>query len=598
MTQNPPARDPLRDDLRNFIYLLWKHLGLPEPTGVQYDIATYLQMGPKRRIIQAFRGVGKSWLTAGYVLWRLYRDPNERILVVSANEDRATAFTTFVRRVLEEWPVLASIRPDRTKKTKGLRDSALSFDVLGARPHQSPSLRAAGITGQITGGRASLIVADDVEVPKNTQTQVMRDRLAELVKEFDAVLMTDDDLKAIGLPKAEVVYLGTPQTEMTLYRTLEQRGYQTRVWPARFPDEKQRAAYGPRLAPYVLELLAADPKLADIGFGRGAPVDPQRFSDLDLLEREASYGRSGFKMQYMLDPTLADEERYPLKLADLMVFDLHPKEAPMKFIWASSPDLAISDLQSPGLAGDRFYRPMFVSKENFLPYQGVIMAIDPAGRGGDELAYAIVAQLHGLLFLLRCKGRKGGYSDANLELLAREAKRFSVTEVYLEANFGDGMFSKLLSPWLQKIHPCAIEEDHSTGQKELRIIDTLEPVMNQHRLIVDRMVIKEDAENPHGYPEETAMHYRLFHQLTRITRDKGALRKDDRVDALALAVARWTQVLDLDNDKAEQAHLETVRLQELERFMDAAGGVLPRQSSLDEMFEGMDVPGYDTMLST
>ena len=49
--------EPLKD-FRNFLYMAWEHLGLPDPTPIQYDIAEFIQKGPKRRVIQAFRGVG------------------------------------------------------------------------------------------------------------------------------------------------------------------------------------------------------------------------------------------------------------------------------------------------------------------------------------------------------------------------------------------------------------------------------------------------------------------------------------------------------------------------------------------------------------
>jgi hypothetical protein len=558
--------DPILSDFRNFVFVLWKHLGLREPTGIQYDIAQFLQHGPRRRIIQAFRGIGKSWITAAFVLWRLCRNPNERILVVSANEDRATQFTTFCRRLIEEAPFLRHLAPK-----KGTRDSALAFDVAGSMAHQSPSLRAAGITGQITGGRASLIVADDIEVPKNSLTQTMRDRLSEAVKEFDAIIMAEDDLEQIGLAASEVVYLGTPQTEATIYRTLESRGYVTRIWPARYPNAKMQVLYGDRLAPSLLKHLQGDPSLAAACDGMGAPTEPRRFPDLDLRGRESSYGRSGFALQFMLNPSLADQDRYPLKLSDLMVLDCDPKLGPIQAVWASSPELARSDLPNVGLTGDRLYRPIFVTKDNYVPYTGVVMSIDPSGRGSDELGYAIVAMLNGYLFILRAKGLKGGYSDANLQLLAQEAKRFAVNDIVVESNFGDGMFTKLLSPFLSRIHPCHIEEVHSSVQKERRIIDTLEPVMNQHRLIIDAQVVKDDHVNYNDYSEELAPRYQLLYQLTRITKDKGSLAKDDRLDALAMAVAYWVEVMDKDTTRIQEEHREALLMGEVEKFIEQAG---------------------------
>ena len=56
----------LQDDFKLFLQALWDQLDLPSPTRAQYAIADYLQHGPKRLQIQAFRGVGMSWITGGY----------------------------------------------------------------------------------------------------------------------------------------------------------------------------------------------------------------------------------------------------------------------------------------------------------------------------------------------------------------------------------------------------------------------------------------------------------------------------------------------------------------------------------------------------
>ena len=563
--------NPILSDFRNFVYVVWKHLGLPDPTPVQYDIASYLQHGPKRSIIQAFRGVGKSWLTSALAVWLLLRDPQLKIEVVSASKDRADAFSTFVKRLIHELPMCAHLRA-----RPGQRDSSLVFDVGPARPDHSPSVKSVGITGQLTGSRADVLIADDVEVVGNSLTQTMRDKLAMLVQEFDAILKP--------LDSSRIIYLGTPQTEMTLYAQLETRGYQTRVWPARYPAPSKVVRYGARLAPMVREALERDADLGTKCGGQGAPVDPIRFHDLDLMEREASYGRSGFAMQFMLDPSFSDSDKFPLKLSDLIVLDCDRKMGPIKAVWGSSPELARSDLPVVGLSGDRLYRPMWVSKENYVPYTGVVMAIDPAGRGTDELGYAIVAMLNGYLFVLRARGLKGGYADENLEMLAKEAKRFGVNHIRIESNFGDGMFAKLFSPVLSRIHPCHIEDERSSQQKERRIIDTLEPVMNQHRLIMDAKVIADDFENYNDYSQETAARYQLFYQMTRLTKDKGSLAKDDRLDALAMAVAYWVEVMDKDTASVEREHFEMLRQQEINRFIESFGGELRGDSLIAQEF--------------
>lgn len=541
----------LLDDFRNFVWWLWQKLGLPDPTLVQYDIAGYLQKGPRRRMIQAFRGVGKSWITAAYVIWRLLRNHNERILVVSASKDRADAFSIFVKRLITDINELHFLRPK-----SGQRDSNISFDVGPSEPHQAPSVRSVGITGQLTGGRASVIIADDVEVPKNSLTHTMREKLSEAVKEFDAVLS----------PGGEVIYLGTPQTEMSLYNQLPGRGYEVRIWPARFKRDVF-ARYGEKLAPMIAKMAADNDALFRDCNGRGAPTDSARFDDLDLLEREASYGRSGFALQFMLDTTVSDADRYPLKLSDLVVMAVNSEVAPAKVAWGSSPDQLIHNLPVVGLAGDRLYRPLFVHKD-FVPYTGVVMAIDPAGRGGDELAYAVIAMLNGFLWVLDCKGLKGGYADTNLETLARIALRHKVKQIIVEENFGDGMFTKLLTPFLARIYPCTTEEVKHSIQKEKRIIDVLEPVMNQHRLVVSEQLIQDDAK-----VEEPK--FQLFYQMTRVTKDRGALAKDDRLDVLAMAVQYWVEQMDRDVRTIERDHKAKLLDAEIEKFLKHCLGETP-----------------------
>lgn len=548
----------LKADFRNFVFYLWNFLGLPPPTECQYDIALWLQRGPRRRMVEAFRGVGKSWLTAAYVLWRLFQDCNERILVVSASKDRSDAFTIFVRRLIEEVPILQYLRPD---PRKGHRDSAISFDVGPSDAHQAPSVKSVGITGQIAGSRATIIVADDVEVPKNSLTQTMRDRLSEAVKEFDAVIVPD-----IG----EIIYLGTPQTEMSVYNKLPERGYEVRIWPARYRKNIFETA-ADKIAPMLLERAQKDPSLFEAYNGRGAPTDPKRFSDTDLLAREASYGRSGFALQFMLDTTVSDAERYPLKLSDLIVHTVNKEMAPIKIAWGSSPELVHSGVPVVGLAGDRLHRPMFVSKD-FLEYQGVCMAIDPSGRGADETGYAVVAMLNGFLWVLEVGGFRAGYDDSVLESLARIAKRNKVKHIVIEENFGGGMFTKLLTPWLTRIYPCTTEDINSSVQKEKRIIDTLEPVMNQHRLVVDEKLIQEDAR-------VDDQKYQLFYQMTRITRERGALAHYDRLDVLSMAVAYWVEQMDKDVTGIEDEAKAKALDEELRKFAESVLGRKPKPNN-------------------
>lgn len=536
-------KHPVLSDFRKFSYVIWKHLNLPEPTPVQFDIAHYLQHGPRRSVIEAFRGVGKSWLTSAFVCWLLVNNPQLKILVVSASKERADAFSTFVKRLINEIPMLQHLKPQ-----DGQRDSVIAFDVGPATPDHSPSVKSVGITGQITGSRADVLIADDVEVPNNSSTQMMRDKLSEAVKEFDAILK----------PGGRIIYLGTPQTEMSLYNQLPERGYEVRIWPALFPELAQVIKYQGKLAPMVTQALEVDANQA------GKPTDPKRFGEEDLMERKSSYGKAGFALQFQLDTSLSDADRYPLKVSDLVIQNLNPTMGHLKVAWAAAPELCINDLPNVALTGDRFYRPMWHS-DDMSEYTGAVMSIDPSGRGKDETGYACVKALAGNLFLTEAGGITGGYEMDTLEALAYAAKRNQVKYIIIEANFGDGMFTQLLKPVLARIYPCTVEEVKHSQQKEARIIDTLEPVMSTHRLIVDQRVIQKDFDSAKD------IKYSLFYQLTRLTRDRGALVHDDRLDALAIAVAYWVESMARDNNKAA-ADIKSMAIdRELKKFM---GGIL------------------------
>lgn len=552
--------DPLKADFRNFLFVCWKHLfpGLsPEgrpvvPTKVQYDIAKFLQHGPKRSIIEAFRGVGKSWVTSAFVCWLLYCDPQLNILVVSASKQRSDDFSTFTMRLIFEMEILAHLKPGKDQ-----RCSKVSFDVGPARASHAPSVKSLGITSQIAGSRADVLIADDIEVPNNSDTQLKRDKLSEQIKEFDAVLK----------PGGRIIYLGTPQTEQSIYNILPDRGYVVRIWPAYYPSGERREKYGSRLAPMISTELDKEPDR------EGYPTDPERFSATDLRERELSYGRSGFALQFMLDTSLSDADKYPLKLSDLMIMGLNPKKAPSECIWSSSPEKVLNDLPMVGMAGDRYYRPTFISDE-WVDYEGSIMFVDPSGRGKDETSWSVVKLLHGTLYLT-CMGatRGNGYDEENLDAILRDAKDQSVNLILVEPNFGDGMFAQLLRARAILKYPVKIEDaDWAKSQKEARIVDTLEPIMNQHRLVVCSSVVEKDYRSTENLPGEDVIRLRLFYQMTRMTRTKGALVHDDRLDALAGAVAYWVEHMSRNTAKAAEDHRDDLMQQEIDKFLEAFDG--------------------------
>lgn len=536
-----------REHFRCFLALVWSHLGLPMPTPTQIEIADYLQYGGRNIIIHAMRGEGKSWITAAFVLWCLWNNPKINVMVVSASGSKALEFSTFAKRLILEMPLLQHMRP-RTDQ----RDSVQAWDVNGAGISQAPSVKSVGITGQITGSRADLIVADDIETITNSLTSDQRDKLLHLVTEFVSVLK----------PSGRVAFLGTPQSIETIYRELAKRGYTPRYWPGRIPSREKLDIYNGALAPSIRKQI-------ENGVPEWTPTDPDRFTDAVLREKEMQMGRSNFMLQFMLDTTLSDAERYPLKTSDLVVLPLNLDVAPTRLQWASIRECLLKDIPGIGFAGDRWYTACYRSPE-WVKYDGTVMSIDPSGKGSDETTYAVVKELHGNLYVMDCGGFRGGYDGKTLEALANKAKQFGVNQVIVEANFGDGMFTKLLQPVMAKIHPCKIEEVKHSKQKELRIIDTLEPLMNSHRLIVDQSLVEREVSAALDSASDDRIIYNLFYQMTRITKERGALKHDDRLDALAMACAYWVDSVAQDADRMAR-ELEEEKLEKtLEEFVEFA----------------------------
>ncbi|MDA9059170.1 phage terminase large subunit, partial [Planktomarina temperata] len=325
----------------------------------------------------------------------------------------------------------------------------------------------------------------------------------------------------------------------------------------------QTVGYGLKLARLISNAMAANDLLV------GEPTDPARFSEFDLLEREASYGRSGFALQFMLDTRLSDAERYPLKVSDLIVMDIPTQEAPEKVSWSSDSQYIVEELPNVAFNGDHYHKPMFMSSE-FVEYTGSVMSIDPSGRGKDETGYAVVKMLNGYLYVRRCGGIAGGYSEEALKKLAVIAKEEQVNEIIVESNFGDGMFNQLFMPVLNKVHSVTMSEVRHNTQKERRIIDVLEPVMNQHRLVMDKKVIQKDFDSCQHLPPEQALRYQLMYQLTRLTADRGALTNDDRLDALAMACQYWVDAMAQDVEQRMGVRKEELMAAEMNRLREQA----------------------------
>jgi hypothetical protein len=484
-------------------------------------------------------------------------------MIISASKERADNMSIFLQKIIIETPWLSHLQP----KSDDSRWSRISFDV-NCSPHQAPSVKSVGITGQLTGSRADLMILDDVEVPGNSMTELMREKLLQLCTEAEAILTPKDD--------SRIMYLGTPQTTFTIYRKLAERSYRPFVWPSRYPRKGKLSQYEGLLAPQIQEDL-------DMGADEWSVTDPDRFSEEDLIEREAAMGRSNYMLQFQLDTSLSDAEKFPLKMADLVVTSVNPTTAPDNVVWCSDPANVIKDAPTVGLPGDYFYSPMQLQGE-WGPYDETICSVDPSGRGTDETAAAFISQRNGFLYLHEMRAYRDGYSDDTLLNILRGCRKYKVTKLVVETNFGDGMVSELFKKHIQQTQQhIDIEEIRANVRKEDRIIDALEPVLNQHRLVVDRSVIDWDYRSNKDSAPESRLLYMLFYQMSRMCREKYAVKHDDRLDCLAMGVKYFTDALSISAQ-------EQINLRKREEWDDILEGFLEDpQSSANHITLGMDV---------
>jgi len=512
-------------DFRNHLYACIKYLFGVSPTDLQYAMADALQSYSVDMQLQAGRGAGKSVLTSILASWFLLRDPNCTVMVLSATAQKAVEFISMTRRILDLVPYCSHLAPK-----EHMIDNAFAFNC-GARTKvgQDSSVFARGITSQITGSHADIVISDDIEIEGNSDTEVQREKLLNRLHE----------LEQIRNPGGRVIMLGTPQTRDSIYNKLAQ-SYPQIKFPAVIPDPTI-SSQCENVADWIM-MLDGEP---------GTSTQPERFSQELLEERKAKIGPTKFDLHYRLDCSLADVGKYPLRLADLIVFDVDSEMFPEKVVWANAEPY--KHVPSFGMSGDKLYKPMYIAPD-FVPYTQTVVFVDPSGRGSDETAVCVASCVNGYIVVHELFGLDGGYDDTTLERIAKKALQYNASTIRVESNFGDGTVAALLRPIANRIcGRVAIEDYRVSGQKERRMISNIEPVMASHRLVFDTKAIRQ---------EKTQV------QITRLTDMKGALKHDDRVDVLSAACDYWRDWLQVDVDAEAEKNMRKAEEEYLKMWSD------------------------------
>lgn len=491
----------------------------------------------RRRGVLAFRNAGKThWGSICLALYRLFRDPNRKVIIVSKSANAARETMLAIRNLMADVWFLRHLLP-----REGQRDNLEALDVGPAQPAKQPSIKALGIEGQLAHNRAHTVVADDVETEGNSQTPEARQRLELLVTEFTAWLYEDrpegnvDGLVA-SVDPVEIVYFGTPKHEETLYNKLGESGTAFRAYPICLPGPEEQVK---NLAPLLSERIANGAK-------PGEPTCPHRFNRLEVADR-MSVGRHVFLREYMLISNLADSNRYPMRLSDIIVHSCDKARAPVSFVWGTRDHNGSTDSGLPtlGPTNDRLHRPVFIDAK-YAPYNAVKAGIDPSGKGKDRTGLSIAGELAGFFHLMYNQGLDGRDTTEVCDQIAKQLRTHGVTEAYFEQNIDAmGLWEQVmlqairthtLQPGQDPLYPqgwtCSLTPVPSHAQKETRIIAVVEPLLSQHRLIVDPTILQ---------PTHKERELEFQFQLACMTRDRGCLTEDGRIDSLAILLRSWLE---------------------------------------------------------
>ncbi|MFA7277279.1 MAG: phage terminase large subunit [Pseudobdellovibrionaceae bacterium] len=453
--------------------ILWNKIQGQSTPAVHLKIARFLNMSREeahpRVLLMAFRACGKSSITGLYCAWCLWRDPALRILVLSADLALARKMVRNVKRIIEKHPMTCHLKPPHPDQWGAER-----FTVVRPAELRDPSMLAKGVTTNLTGTRADLIICDDVEVPRTSDSLQKRLDLRERLRELDYILT----------PAGQQIYIGTPHHFHSIYA------------------DKPRAEYGEE-APFldgfkrlVIPVLSHD----------GVSVWPERFTMETIDSIRRATGPMQFQSQMMCEPVNMAESRINPDLLHFYEGDAVYREAGGRGF------IHVGDQAMASVAA--WWDPAFGS------------------AGGDRSVLAILYTgndgrywLHHLALLTNVPHASEDEATQQCRKVAATLAQFHVPSVAIETN-GIGKFLPAILRREIARHvasggaPCGVREVTSRRPKSLRILEAFDAVLAARALYVHRSVLTT--------PFVTEM---------RDWRPHAPSQKDDCLDAVAGALS-------------------------------------------------------------
>lgn len=369
----------------------------------------------RRGLLMAFRNSGKSTLVGLFGAWLLYTYPDTRILILSADHMLAKKMVHHIKQIIERHPLTQRLKPDTPEEWASDR-----FTVRRTGGMRDPSVLARGLTANMTGCRADIILCDDVEVPKTCDTPKKRRDLRQKLSELDYILT----------PGGLILYIGTPHAADTIYQSAPD-GFLA-DWPT-----------------LRLPLLTPD----------GQSNWPERFNLNRIQALRQRSGPNKFRSQMMLEPVSLGDTRLDINRLRYYSGDLSYREANGQGI------LTLNDKQMRGVSC--WWDPAFGSPDGDKSVVACTF-FDDEGN----------IYLHRLDYLTVPSGQEAtAWQCARVRELITDC---FVPAIHLETN-GIGKFlPALLRQELARTRTaCAVIEETARQNKARRILSALDaPLMN------------------------------------------------------------------------------------------------------------------------
>lgn len=180
----------------------------------------------RKCVLWAHIEVGKtSAVSIGRVLFELARNPNLRVLIVSATVGFAKKIVGSIAQYIEHSQELHELFPNLVKG-KLWTQTELTVERKGTL--KDPSVRAVGVgTKGVTGARCDLLILDDVLSQDNTRTPEQRDAIWKWLRRTLLSRLT---------AQARVICVGTAWTQGDIYHRLVKQKWASRKFPVVGPD--------------------------------------------------------------------------------------------------------------------------------------------------------------------------------------------------------------------------------------------------------------------------------------------------------------------------------------------------------------------------